>query len=68
VARNYYLKILAGNECPYCDGPKQRGYAFCYDCYFSLPKDLKNGLYRKIGQGFEEAVDEALGWMEVWGT
>lgn len=63
-AKNFYYDQLQGNECA-CDGPKRRGYSFCFTCYKHLPKDMQSDLYQKIGQGYEEAYDEAVKWLEV---
>jgi len=58
-----YLDILTSEECPYCDRDKKRGYVFCYNCYFSLPEDMRKDLYLPMGGGFEEAVDDAVGYL-----
>lgn len=60
--RMVYLAILKSDECQ-CEKPKKRGMAFCYSCYTQLPNHLKTDLYQRIGNGFEEAYDKALNWL-----
>jgi hypothetical protein len=55
----YYIDVLKSNACQ-CEMPKRRGNAFCYDCYKALPWDMQRLLWQRIGQGFEEAYEEAV--------
>lgn len=54
--RLFYVNQLKSEEC-LCGKYKQPGFAFCYGCYKTLPKDHQRALYKKIGTGFEEAYD-----------
>jgi hypothetical protein len=33
---------------------------FCFTCFDELPHDIKKGLYKKPGQGFEAAYEQAI--------
>ncbi len=61
----FLLKELRSNECA-CGKPKKSGNSFCYGCYSSLPEDLQKKLYRRFGDGYEEAYEEAHGWLTTW--
>lgn len=49
---------LAGIECR-CGNPKEPKRTFCRKCYYRLPERLRVALYRRIGEGYEQARDEA---------
>lgn len=53
------VRELRGNKCR-CGEGKPSGKTFCYNCYHSLPDELKKRLYKRIGQGYEEAHAEAV--------
>jgi len=65
--KNDYVRILQSNECA-CDRGKQSGKAFCFRCFKALPGDMQRALYKRVGQGFEEAYEEAVKWLteNVW--
>jgi len=48
-----------GEECP-CGTPKRTKNAFCYGCYYSLPESKRRALYRRFGDGFEQAYRDAF--------
>lgn len=54
----FYLEELKSNECR-CGAWKQQRKTFCYVCFKSLPDDIQKALYRRIGDGYEEAREEA---------
>jgi hypothetical protein len=54
------LHQLLGNVCHGCKGPKPSRMSHCRSCYFSLPKDMRRALYKRIGEGYEEAYAESL--------
>jgi hypothetical protein len=64
---SYYGRILILPECA-CGKPKKRGMAFCYNCFIELPKLEKSLLYKRVGQGFEQAYESAIRYLErdVW--
>lgn len=60
---NFYYDALMSEECQ-CGGTKKPGYALCFSCYHSLPKDLQRDLYSRIGDGFESAYDAVILFLE----
>ena len=59
----FYLDVLKSDECQ-CGREKSPRHALCGRCYFRLPKDMQRALWRPVRGGFEEAYDEAVGWLE----
>jgi len=49
---------LAGRVCA-CGAEKGVGKSLCLGCYRSLPTDLQQGLYRRMGEGYEQAYEDA---------
>ena len=47
----FYARELASNECQ-CGARKKRGWAFS--------QDMQQALYARIGNGYEEAYEEAV--------
>jgi len=43
----------------YCGSGKKKRISFCPSCYCRLPLEMKRALYRRAGQGCEEAYDAA---------
>ena len=60
----FYIKELQSEECA-CDGPKKRGNSFCYKCFTSLPLNMQRDLYQNIWDGYGEAYDKAVVWLET---
>lgn len=48
------IRELRGNKC-LCGRDKPSGKTFCYLCYHELPDTLKRAIYKRVGQGYEEA-------------
>jgi hypothetical protein len=48
-------QIFVSAECPNCHEKKAKNTAFCQRCYFALPKTMQAALWRRFGQGFEDA-------------
>lgn len=63
----FYLNALKSEEC-LCGRAKKPNNSFCFRCYKALPADMQKALYRRMGDGYEEAVDDACGYLqtEVW--
>lgn len=61
---NHYLDELMSNECV-CGNDKNPKKSFCYPCFASLPQELKNDLYSRMGDGYEQAYDAANKYLEV---
>jgi len=51
-------EILDDRKC-ICGNHKANRTAFCHKDYFELPYELRNALYSRVGQGFEEAYSAA---------
>ena len=64
LGAKWYFKELQSNEC-LCGDYKKPGKSFCYWCYGRLPKEMKNALYQQIGNGYEEALNEAVKYLEL---
>ena len=58
------VRELRGTGCR-CGRVKLAGRTFCKACYQTLPKDLQTALYRRLSNGYEQAVDEALAFLVV---
>jgi hypothetical protein len=54
----FYLNQLKSNEC-FCGGTKKPKMSFCYPCYKSLPNEMQRALYQRLGDGYEDAYEEA---------
>lgn len=65
--RGFYFNELMSNQCA-CGKAKKSGRSFCYGCFIALSRDLRQALYQRIGGGYEEAYEEAVGCLEenVW--
>ena len=59
----FYLSELNGEECV-CGSWKKSRMSFCYICYRKLPPDMQKDLWQHMGQGYEEAYDEAVRWLK----
>lgn len=57
------LSDFCGTVCVHCKGTKKRGQSFCQRCYYSLPPNMRQALYRRFGSGYEEAYDAAKDWL-----
>ena len=58
-----YLEELSGDTC-HCGAGKARNQTFCTTCYFKLPREMRARLYKRMGHGYEEAVDEAKAYLK----
>lgn len=56
---------LFSQTCLRCGNFKLDRRSFCPRCYFRLPKTLRLALWRPIGQGYEEALVEALNYLKA---
>ena len=61
----FLLTELKSEECA-CGKYKKAGMSFCYHCYSALPSDHQKPLYNQFGRGYEEAYEEAVGWLKIW--
>jgi hypothetical protein len=53
------VRELAGTTCR-CGRAKKARMTLCAHCYHLLPPPLRSALYRRIGEGYEEAVEAAV--------
>lgn len=56
--RKQCVDDLASAACR-CGRPKQRGFSLCRRCFWRLPRNLRRGLYAKVGEGYEAAYRDA---------
>ena len=57
------LELLKSTTCK-CGGFKKAKQAFCYNCFKLFPAKIQQDLYKRIGDGFEGAVDDALKFLK----
>ncbi len=62
-AQRELIDELNGTLCQ-CGAGKAAKQTFCRKCYFSLPKLMRQALYRRIGNGYEAAYAAAIANME----
>ncbi|HWC91353.1 MAG TPA: hypothetical protein VG433_16905 [Pirellulales bacterium] len=59
------LASLASVQCPACGGLKAKSNSLCRPCYYKLPNVMRNALYRRMGEGYEPAMKDALARLGV---
>ena len=62
----HLLDSLRSATCPTCAGDKTRGQTMCHRCWGELPAAFRTPLYRRVGQGYEDAFRRALLGMGVY--
>ena len=60
--RLWYIREFKGNECA-CGKTKRERTAFCFPCFKQLPRTYQMALYQDIGDGYEEAYEDAVEWL-----
>ena len=50
---------LLGTRCR-CGKEKGKMMSFCVECCFELPASMRRALYRRFGEGYEEAYAAAV--------
>jgi len=58
------IQELRGVVCR-CGREKHSGETFCKACYFRLPPLLRRALYKRVGEGYENAYAEACGFLDT---
>lgn len=58
-------QIFIGTKCEACGDWKRKNTAFCSGCYFRLPTELRDALWHRFGEGFEEAYVAGLNWLRA---
>jgi hypothetical protein len=59
------FEAFMGTHCAGCNGAKRSHGAFCLPCYRLLPNALKRSLWKRFGNGFEEAYQASLSWFRT---
>ncbi len=59
----FYVDELRDNGCA-CGRTKKPGNTFCFRCFKALPREMQKALYKRIGQGYRAAREEARRWLE----
>lgn len=59
----FYITELRSEGCR-CGRGKKSGHSFCYRCYARLPVEHKNGVWRRMGSGYEEGYEAAAAYLE----
>jgi hypothetical protein len=59
----FYVEALKREACV-CGRQKRSGLVFCNRCFNGLPRDLRKRLWQRLGEGFEDAYEEALAMVE----
>lgn len=54
---------LGSTVCASCGKSKRPKMSHCGRCYRALPPRLRSALYRKFGDGYEEAFEESLNYL-----
>lgn len=58
------VRELSGISCR-CGKKKIAKQTFCYACYTKLPAHMRLALYRRIGEGYEDAYQSAVGMLGI---
>lgn len=58
---------LQGRQCA-CGRAKGTMKSFCNKCYYALPPAMKRALYKRVGQGYEQAYTRALERLKLEAT
>lgn len=56
------LQDFLGERCV-CGAPKRSRMSHCGRCYHSLPKPMQSALWKRFGEGYEEAYSESVEWL-----
>lgn len=57
------VRELQSNRCR-CGNAKEDMNTFCGSCYRKLPKSMRNRLWKRIGEGYEEAYRAACAFLD----
>jgi hypothetical protein len=58
----FLIRELSSDRC-FCGATKRPMQSFCRPCYSSLPPLLRKALYKRVGEGYEHAYDEAAAFL-----
>jgi hypothetical protein len=62
------LKSLGSTKCEACGETKHPKMSHCRGCYFALPQAMRRALYKRFGEGYEEAFEESLQFLKERGV
>lgn len=65
LSNRQILDDLVGTVCRACDGAKNGRMSHCRSCYYKLPTKMRMALYKKFGDGYEEAYIESCDYLET---
>jgi hypothetical protein len=54
------VRSLVSTLCPACKRAKKTRQTFCTGCYMSLGRGMRNALYDRVGEGYEQAYKAAF--------
>jgi hypothetical protein len=57
------LADFLGTKCSGCGGAKRSRMSHCRRCYYWLPPTMRQALYRRFGQGYEEAFTASVEYL-----
>ena len=63
MSKKSILEDFLGTECSGCGGVKRPKMSHCGKCYWRLPKQMRTDLYKRFGEGYEEAFTAASAWL-----
>ena len=58
-------QMKCGPRCEACGGFKKKGNLFCWICYGRLPQALRTSLWKKFGEGLEQAYQACISCFRV---
>lgn len=61
-----YLESFKCGVC-FCGKKKLPRRSFCPKCFYQIPPDMKTALYKPFGQGYEQAYERALTYLNKFG-
>lgn len=59
------IASLASKICPACGGAKGAGKTLCFRDFCALPGSIKQGLYRRVGAGYEGWLWHAFNFLNA---
>lgn len=61
--RREILESLGSTVCGACGGVKREKMSHCTSCYYALPQFMRKALYKRFGEGYEEAYEDSLKYL-----
>lgn len=58
--RRLLVSSIRSRHCPACTAQKQVNKSVCSGCWAKLTSDAQRALYNRIGDGYEEAFENAM--------